>query len=281
MLELEPHPTPRSPGRAALRRAVLVGLCALGALGGCSGDDDTSDAETRSGGSTTMTSDAASSSEDPPPLEDGRLEAGRYRFTLETEGAADLLDCPEGESSAPPLGIDLTVRSDDWEADLEFVLIAPSPESTDAPDGGALVMGWTTQWVGLNSDPCIPIGTPNGHLRPDTPIGPTVDDFVEAVLANPALDITEPTDVSLGEHHGRFFTLTAPSDLSGCDNWRPWDPGFFAQGPGNIWDVWVMDVDGFRVLIVTDYFPDTSDEVKSGLREMAESIRFAPPSLQR
>ena len=48
------------------------------------------------------------------------------------------------------------------------------------------------------------------------------------------------------------------------------------QGPDNTWDVWVIDVEGFRVLIVTQSFPDTPDDVKAELREMAESIGFVP-----
>jgi len=274
MLERDPHSQGRPVRWMAVRRATLVGLCAIGALGGC-GDDSAGETATPTSPSTTPRSDDSSSPDGPPPLKDGSIESGRYRFTLEPECADDLLDCPTSATPVPPIGIDVTVPSADWEADLEFLLIAPSLQSTDAPDGAALVMGWTNQWVGLNSDPCIPIGTPNGHVLPDTPVGPTVDDFVDAVLANPSLDVTEPTEASLGDHHGRFFTLTAPSDLSGCDNWRPWDPGFHAQGPDNVWDVWVMDVDGFRVLIVADYFPGTPAEVRTDLRAMAESIEFA------
>ena len=48
------------------------------------------------------------------------------------------------------------------------------------------------------------------------------------------------------------------------------------QGPDNIWDVWVMDVHGFRVLIVNQYFPETSDDINAELREVVESIRFVP-----
>ena len=73
---------------------------------------------------------------------------------------------------------------------------------------------------------------------------------------------------------GRYFTLQGPADLSKCEEWRPWDPGFYAQGPSNIWEVWVLDVDGHRVLIVADYFPGTSESTIAQLKQMVKSIRF-------
>jgi len=168
------------------------------------------------------------------------------------------------------MGIELTVQAG-WQAMVDFHLIAPAPvRETGVPNDAGLILGWTNFHVGLNSDPCLSAS----HELPDIPVGPTVDDFVDAVTTHPDLDITEPADVELGGYSGRFLTLTGPSDISDCDNWRPWDPGFFVQGPDNIWDVWVIDVDGFRVLVVSQYFPETDDDIKAELREMVESIRF-------
>jgi hypothetical protein len=93
--------------------------------------------------------------------------------------------------------------------------------------------------------------------------------------ARPALPGAESL-AELGGYRGRSFTLTGPSDFSQCDNWRPWDPGFYVQGPNNTWDVTVMDVDGFRVVIVAQYFPDTPQDIKTALHEMVRSIRFVP-----
>lgn len=212
-------------------------------------------------------------------LADGNLAPGRYRYVLENIcEPGDFITCPEGATPPPPLGIELTVP-DGWAAAPNFGTVYPSTPAgiidaaVGAPDGAGLVLGWTNFHVGLNSDPCA--RNHDGHLVPDIPVGPTVDDFVEAVTAHPGLDISEPIDVELGGYEGRFLTLTGPSDISECDDWRPWDPGFYVQGPDNHWDIWVVDV-GFRVLIVAQYFPETPDDIKREIREIAESIEFDP-----
>lgn len=206
-----------------------------------------------------------------PWLNDGPITPGRYSYEIENDCEPGPL-CPTAGRPASPLRMEITVP-EGWEAWLDFSVILPStPSQTEGPDGAGLVLGWTSFWVGLNSDPCLPVA----HVPPDIPVGPTVDDFVEAVLAHPALDVSEPTDVELGGYGGRFLSLTGPSDISGCDNWRPWDPGFFVQGPDNLWDIWVIDADGFRVLIIAEHFPDTPADIKAELRAMVESIQFVP-----
>ncbi len=192
--------------------------------------------------------------------------SGRYRFVV--DNSCD--ECPP-EVSRPtaPLEVEVSVPAG-YEAETVFSSLFAL--DSRAPGGAGLTLGWTSFWVGLNSDPCLAVA----HEVPDIPVGPTVDDFVDAVAANPNLEVTEPTRVELGGYTGRFFTLTGPSDISSCDNWRPWDPGFYVQGPDNIWDVWTIDADGFRVMIVSWYFPNTPDDVKEELRAMADSIRFVP-----
>jgi hypothetical protein len=96
------------------------------------------------------------------------------------------------------------------------------------------------------------------------------------VVAHPVLDVTEPKPVKLGKYHGQFLTLIGPSDTSDCEEWRPWEPSPYLQSPDNRWDLWVMDVDGVRVLIMAGYYPGTPATIKAELHDMAESIRFVP-----
>jgi hypothetical protein len=263
--------------RSAVRSGVVaVWIVAALGLAGCSGSSSSEADEATTTSSTVAESDSTSSTVAPGVAElvDGPITPGRYRYVIESTCDDKLVDCDAGVPAPPGLFADVTVP-DGWEASLEFHLIAPrSANATAGPDGAGLVLGWTTGWVGLNSEPCAPIGTPGGHQVPDIPVGPTVDDFVDAVVAHPALEVTQPKDVTLGGRRGRFFTLTGPSHVRDCDGWRPWDPGFYAQGPNNQWDVWVMDVDGFRVVVVAQHFPDTPTEVATQLQEMVESIEL-------
>jgi hypothetical protein len=204
-----------------------------------------------------------------PVLTDGLISPDRYRYVLEGE-CEDPRDCPP-EAIHPPLQIEITVPAG-WYAIFGGLVIVPAGLGTEGPAGAGLALGWTNWWGGLNSDPCLPVA----HVPPDIPVGPTVDDFVDAVVAHAGLEVSEPADVELGGYRGRFLSLTGPSDIDDCDNWRPWDPGFYVQGPDNLWDIWVIDVDGFRVLIITEYFAGTPADVKAELHEMVESIRFVP-----
>lgn len=128
------------------------------------------------------------------------------------------------------------------------------------------------QLLGLNSQPCSRVS----RQKPDITVGPTVDDFVDAVVAHPLLNVTEPKPVTLGKYGGRFFSLIGPKDISDCEEWGPWDPAPYLQGEESRWDLWVMNVNGVRVVIMAEYFPETPKDIKAELRAMAESIRFTP-----
>lgn len=254
--------------------AMLLALAGCGDDASSSESPDANDTSTTTSATPRETGTTAASATEVLPLPDGILSPGRYRHVVSVEWCKEVKDdpiaCPEDVPLPPPIPVVVTVPSDGWFGSTEFSLIAPTGDGTEGPSGAALVMGWTSHAVGVQSDPCLS----KNHQTPDVRVGQGVDDFVEAVAAQPWFDFPAPTRTKLGGATGRFFTLEGPADLSQCEEWRPWDPGFYAQGPKNIWEVWVLDVRGHRVVIVAQHFPGTPEETVTELHAMVESIRF-------
>lgn len=186
---------------------------------------------------------------DPSPLGEGPVTPGRHTITF--QGVRAEVTVPDGWYSA------------------EGYLTRDTGSGANDPDGASLVPLAPRDDLGLYTDPCRP-GT---RENPDVEVGPAVDDFVAAVVAEGVLDVSTPTDVSIDGHDGRFFELRAPSRLGECV-WRPWSPGIYAQGDANRWDVWVLDVDGRRVVVVASRFPGTPARIRGEMRRMVASLHF-------
>ena len=218
---------------------------------------------------TTASGGSAAPSVGLPVLTEGPLAPGTYVVPPGRYGWANCevpppSGCPPEPPHARTMLAEITVPDGGWEAGGEGTIIA-------SPRGGALVLRWSGLTTGLHSDPCLPVS----HKPTDITVGVTVDDFVDAVVAHPDLQVSEPVDIELGGYPGRFFTLTGPSDISGCDNWRPWEPGL-SQGANDTWNVWVIDVEGLRVILHTEESADMPADVRSDMQQLAESIRFVP-----
>ena len=253
--------------RSAAAGVLLVGLAA------CT-DSSVTSADPRADSVTPSDAVTSASPTEVVPLPDGYLRPGRYRFVVRGDcerGEGELVACPEGVADPPPIRLELTVP-DGWESWPGVPVIATSA----APSGaeGFLVLGWTSNTVGVQSDACLT----KSHQPPDLEVGPGVDAFVDTVVSQDWFRGTAPVDTVVGGAPGRYLSLKGPSaaGLSECYEWRPWDPGFYAQGPDNLWEVWVLDVRGHRVVIVAHYFPGTSTTTTTQLTQMVESIRFRP-----
>jgi hypothetical protein len=190
--------------------------------------------------------------------------------------------CTEAGAEDDSIRITLTVP-DGW-AGLEIAIV-PSVESYRPPGGGALLFG-RGGWLYTVSPICGGSGpdTPTGP-GPDIPTGTTVDEFVTALVDHPDLDVTSPVDVTLGGYSGKYLELRAPAntttdelgpDPSGCNYYFVWEPGIYAQGPNALWRIWVLDVDGVRVVVRADSFPDTTPEVQAQLAAIVDSIQIEP-----
>lgn len=151
-------------------------------------------------------------------------------------------------------------------------------ENSDPPDGAGMIVFSTNSDLSVYRDPCHWKST-----RPDTPAS-TVDEIVAALAAQPSRNASEPVDVTVGGYAGQSIILHVPDDADRLDC----DDDEFAsfetagddsirryhQGPGQIDELWILDVDGAIVILDAMYGPDTDTDLIDDLRTIAESATF-------
>jgi hypothetical protein len=123
-----------------------------------------------------------------------------------------------------------------------------------------------------------------------TEIGPTVADLVAALVDQVSSEATAPVDVEVGGYPAKFITMSVPADLdtSTCRHpelliqiWAnaaendyfaiPVDPAVDPYG-----GVYIVDVDGDRVVMVTGSGSEASAADIAELEAIIASIRFQP-----
>jgi hypothetical protein len=150
----------------------------------------------------------------------------------------------------------------------------PEVETSLSPGGAGLSFG---RGAWLHADPCITDEeAQKDGAPPDIEVGPTVDDFANAIADHPLLDATTPRETSLGGYTGKYLDLHLPADLRGCAAYFPWEPGIYAQGPSSRWHLWILDVDGVRVVVQTADYAGTSAQHLAELQAIVDSIQIEP-----
>jgi hypothetical protein len=204
---------------------------------------------------------------------EGPLPAGTYTLAPFTAAGEGMCHQPP-QSGCTETAADDSIRftmttPDGWNAFGPWVVF----EDNQPPSGAGIAF---IRGASLLTDPCK-FGTPW------IPVGPTVADFVDAVAKHPLLDTTTPVDVTLAGYSGKYFELEAPADISMCDSepggppqYRPWEPGIYAQGPGHRWHQWVLDVDGVRIVVQSSDYAGTSEHRRTELQSIVDSIKIEP-----
>jgi hypothetical protein len=127
----------------------------------------------------------------------------------------------------------------------------------------------------LYSDPC----QADRGSQWEVQVGPTVDDLADALATQTAYEATNPTDVTLSGYSGTRMDLQLPATgFPLCDGrpFLPWDGSIGAQGSGNRWHLWIVNVNGLRVVIVAHDFAGTPQQDKDDLQAIVASFRIAP-----
>ena len=143
-------------------------------------------------------------------------------------------------------------------------------------------------WIIANvyADPC----QWQGSLL-DPAVGPTVDDLASALVTQKGRSATAPTDVTLGGYPAKRVELSIPADLdrATCDGGviRTWvAPGEdtaldnetenLGMHPGQLNLVYIVDVNGERLVIDTWHMPGTSAADMAELDAILASMRIGP-----
>ena len=251
-----------------MRRRTFLGhlpcLVAATALAGCASGQQLSPALTRGTSAASETPAAsrtpATVSATPRPLPNDLLTPpGSY------------LLAGDAQYGIPPLDITFIVSREGW------ISWGPGVVTTEPDVRDQVGMGFADV-ANLYSDPC--------HWRTvgllDPAVGPSVEELVVGLAAQPRFKASAATDVSLAGFTGSYLELTIDADLdfSTCDvgEVHSWvdvkGNSRYYQGPGQIERFWILDVEGTRLVIEGSLFPRASRANRDDLIRIVESIRI-------
>jgi hypothetical protein len=264
---------PLGLGAAAVVTALVVGAQLLGAPspGGVGAGPSAT-------ASPTAEPSAATPSPDATPL--STTEAGLPEGPFVVTGTGD------------PVQVTLDIAAPGWLWMPEVDGLSKDDDSLDPPETvGAALIAWA--WpagTGFNvyGDPCQWSTT-----IPATP-ATTPDEIAAGLAAQASREATAPVDVTLGGYAGKAITLHVPTtfdkpnatreeEFAACDDDVFATYGLEAdetvaernaQGPGQIDEMWILDVDGSIVILDATYSPATPTELVDELRALAESATF-------
>ena len=191
--------------------------------------------------------------------DDIRGNAGRYALTARADFAPPLavIDVPEGY------------------AGFGFFALWPQDDGSDPPFSALNYWGVHAVYA----HPCR-------SLRGATPPGESVAELAAALADQEATSATKPVPVTLDGHDGLYLELTMPTNVAfdKCEEgyfalWQgsPGDKHHFIQDPGLVERLWILDVDGDRVVLATQAAPGAPTDGVNELTAMVESVRFVEP----
>lgn len=130
-------------------------------------------------------------------------------------------------------------------------------------------------WVVDNvyTDACDPAGFA------DPPIGSSVEDLVAALGALPRHTATALRADAVGGRPATYLELTADADPGDCAlaGYRAWTAGgddIRQSPPGDRDRLWILEVDGVRLMVDIAFPPDATSDVIAELAGIVDSIRF-------
>jgi hypothetical protein len=177
--------------------------------------------------------------------------------------------------------ITITIPASGWSALPDFDAVQTGTEVANVPEAAILFWSYAPGTdFSVYGDPCEWTTT-----VPEAPVT-TVDDFAAALAGQKSREASDPVTTEVDGYTGKALTLHVPDDVvfTDCDHgdFATWGFGSTAastgdrtqQGPGQIDDLVILDVNGATVVIDMMYRPDTSDQLVDEMRGIVESATF-------
>jgi hypothetical protein len=126
--------------------------------------------------------------------------------------------------------------------------------------------------------------------RPMVWPGATVSSLASTLAKQPLRDATTPTGTALAGFRGRYLRLSVPKsiDFARCDqgyfeSWTGlgWSSDRYEQGPGQVDRLWILDVEGHRLVVDATYLPAATASDRAELDRIVHSIKFLSVSPQK
>lgn len=198
--------------------------------------------------------------------------------TAEPSSVADLQEGPHLLWDDGGVAITVDIPAPDWRGLPSQGTLCHGSESCAEPPAGAGVISFVHHAYYVYGDACAWSST-----RPDTP-ATTVDELVAALANQAGREASAPEDITLDGHSGKSIVLEmsrdAP-DFASCDEGKfslfgvpTEDAARYSQGPGQVEEVWIVDVDGQLAVNIGLYYPYTAPNVVDQVRAILGSATF-------
>jgi hypothetical protein len=112
------------------------------------------------------------------------------------------------------------------------------------------------------------------------PVGPTVDALVSALVRQRRVEPGTPRPVTVDGHPGQVVRFRVPQELEDCsESLTPFGyvTSWTSVFPGWTYRMWVIDVDGERLVIHAAHGPHTTRAELDELTAMVQGLRFVAP----
>jgi hypothetical protein len=191
---------------------------------------------------------------------------------------------PPGARELPPDAMEPGTYFGEFEG-TRYTFSIPDAEWNNYPENGCCtiftggdtdgaIIFFEGDYTSLYARACHSAGT-------EFEFGPTVDDLANALLSLQDFEVSEPTDVVLSGFLGKRVRLTVPMDVDVTDsdcyegNYSLF-PGRHYQAAGQTDDIWILDVNGDRMVPTFATTQDTTADVLEQVEQIRNSLVIEP-----